>query len=94
MERNALIIALSRAMIVIEAGDTGGTLDAGLQTLSVGKPLFVADYENIDTVAPGNSLLIGKGATRLRRSRHTGRANLEGLQRISVAPERSQGSLF
>lgn len=84
MERNDVIIALSRAMIVVEAGDTGGTLAAGLRTLQVGKPLFVADYENIDAVAPGNAQLLAKGAMRLRRSRETGRANVAYLKEIAA----------
>jgi DNA processing protein len=84
MERNDVIIALSRALIVVEAGETGGTLAAGLRTLQVGKPLFVADYENIDVVAPGNAQLLAKGAMRLRRSRETGRANVASLQEIAT----------
>lgn len=83
MERNDLIIALSRVMIVVEAGETGGTLAAGLRTLQVGKSLFVADYENIDDVAPGNAQLLGRGACRLRRSRETGRASVAALRDIA-----------
>jgi len=94
MERNTLIIALSRAMIVIEAGAVGGTLAAGLHTLSVGKPLFVADYENIESVAPGNAQLLGRGAERLRRSRESGRANIEILCGIASKPENVQAALF
>lgn len=94
MARNELIIALSRAMIVIEAGETGGTLAAGLRALEVGKPLFVAEYENIDQVAPGNAVLLGKGAHRLRRSRETGRANVGGLREIAARPDRVQAVLL
>ena len=94
MERNKLIIALSRAMIVIEAGATGGTLDAGLQTLAVGKPLFVADYENLDVVAPGNADLLGRGAARLRRNRDSGRANLDGLRNIASVERPVQSAMF
>lgn len=88
MQRNEVIIGLSCAMVVIEAGEKGGTIAAGLRTLELGKPLFVADYENIETVAPGNALLLAKGATRLRRSRETGRANITVLEKIrkTVAP--------
>lgn len=94
MARNEVIIALSRAVIVIEAGESGGTLAAGLRTLEVGKPLFVADYENIDRVAPGNALLLGKGAQRLRRSRETGRANVGALHEFAQRPERMQRVLL
>ncbi|MFN6955039.1 MAG: hypothetical protein ACK4PG_09605 [Acetobacteraceae bacterium] len=71
-------------MIVVEAGETGGTLAAGLRTLQVGKPLFVADYENIEEVAPGNAQLLARGAMRLRRSRETGRANVASLREIAA----------
>lgn len=94
MARNELIIALSRAMIVIEAGETGGTLAAGLRSLEIGKPIFVADYENIELVAPGNAQLLGKGAQRLRRNRETGRANVEALREIAGRPERVQAVLL
>ncbi|MDX2101078.1 MAG: DNA-processing protein DprA [Alphaproteobacteria bacterium] len=77
MARNRLIVALSRAMIVIEAGETGGTLDAGRQTLAAQKPLFVVDYAAQHAV--GNPLLIAAGGMPLRRSRNTGRANLAEL---------------
>ena len=61
MQRNEVIIALSRVMIVIEAGAKGGTLNAGLTPLSAGKPLFVAVYEDMDTNAVGNARLIDRG---------------------------------
>jgi DNA processing protein len=80
MERNAVIIALSRAMIVIEAGATGGTLNAGLTTLANGKPLFVAIYEKMAVNAPGNALLIERGGVPLAKSRTTGRANLDRVR--------------
>jgi DNA processing protein len=94
MERNDVIIALSRAMIVVEAGETGGTLAAGLRTLQVGKPLFVADYENIDHVAPGNAQLLARGAMRLRRSRETGRANVASLREIAARQSPVQAVLL
>jgi DNA processing protein len=94
MERNDVIIALSRAMIVVEAGETGGTLAAGLRTLQHGKPLFVADYENIDAVAPGNAQLLAKGAMRLRRSRETGRANVTSLREIAARQDPVQTVLL
>ncbi|MBF0356905.1 MAG: DNA-processing protein DprA [Alphaproteobacteria bacterium] len=90
MERNDMIIALSRAMIVIEAGAKGGTLHAGMRTLAVGKPLFVADYQNIDEIAPGNKLLLEQGGVRLSRSRSTGRAYME---RVRTAAEHVPAAL-
>lgn len=97
MQRNGIIIALSRAMIVIEAGPTGGTLNAGLSTLAAGKPLFVAIYEQMEAQAPGNARLLDKGAFRLARSRATGRANLDRVRSAVeyglAAPPRAAGQL-
>jgi DNA processing protein len=84
MARNELIIALSRVMIVIEAGLKGGTMSAGLSTLKFGKPLFVANYHEIEKVAPGNAKLLNQGAQMLSKSKSTGRANID---RIAAAAE-------
>lgn len=83
MERNELIIALSRALVVVEAGTTGGTLAAGMRGLQLGKPVFVADHDRADEVAPGNAQLLVKGAARLGRSQETGRANVAMLRDVA-----------
>lgn len=77
MARNKTIIGLSRAMIVIEAGEKGGTLAAGRQTLDANMPLFVADYEILRPEAKGNSMLLNLGAFPLKRLRSTERANMD-----------------
>ena len=79
MKRNQTIIALSNAMLVIEAGDTGGSLDAGLQTLGFGKPLFVPVFSQLPSSAKGNDILFAKGAKSLRQKRDTSRSNIDGL---------------
>jgi DNA processing protein len=94
MERNDVIIALSRAVIIVEAGDTGGTLAAGLRGLQVGKPVFVTDYEGAMTSAGGNTQLLGKGAVPLRRSAETGLPELNAISRLGDASRPVQGSLF
>ncbi len=71
MERNKVIIALSRALIVIEAGATGGTLDAGETMLKYEFPLFVADYADAPEEAKGNKILLDRKAKRLTKSRST-----------------------
>lgn len=76
MARNKVIIGLSDAMIVIEAGERGGTLDAGRSTLDMGLPLFVAQYENMVSEAQGNKVLIELGGVPLNRLRSTNRANM------------------
>ena len=62
MTRNQLTIALSRAMIVIEAGEKGGTITAGKQALKLGLPLFVAQHQDIEADTYGNRMLIDMGA--------------------------------
>lgn len=79
MDRNRVIIALSKAMIVVEAGETGGTLAAGLSTLKAGKPLYVAVYENMSSQAPGNEKLLQLGGRRVFKSKSSGRAKMTEL---------------
>ncbi|MFN3262251.1 MAG: DNA-processing protein DprA [Pikeienuella sp.] len=80
MERNKVIIGLSGAMIVIEAGEKGGTLDAGNATLSMGVPLFVAHYDSLSADAKGNAILINKGGIPLNKLRSTERANMNKVK--------------
>lgn len=67
MARNHIIIALSKAMIVIEAGIKGGTMAAGLTTLKKNKPLYVIEYSNNDN-ALGNKELLRKGGIPIYKS--------------------------
>lgn len=76
MARSKLTIALSRAMIVIEAGEKGGTLNAGEETLKSHIPLYVAQYQDMSVDARGNQLLLDKGAHELLKSRSANKANL------------------
>jgi DNA processing protein len=66
MVRNAVIAGLGRALVVIEAHDKGGTLDAGLQALAMGRPVLALEFESSPT-PEGNSILIRKGAIPVRR---------------------------
>jgi len=86
MERNNLIIALSRAMIVIEAGSTGGTLHAGKSTLKLGIPLFVIEYGDMKTEAPGNHELIQMGGLPVLKRQDSGKANVEKIQTAVLTP--------
>ena len=79
MDRNKIIMALSCAMIVVEAGEKGGTRAAGEDALRLRIPLFAIDYGFDETIAPGNRVLIEKGAKRLKKSRETGEPNLATL---------------
>lgn len=79
MQRNKVIMGMSCAMIVIEAGEKGGTRAAGEEAIQLNIPLFAVDYGFDETVAPGNKVLIQKGAKRLKKSRETGEPNLLAL---------------
>ena len=77
MQRNTTIIALSDIMVLIEAKETGGSIDAGYKTLSLNKPLFAPIYQGLPDIAKGNQILLRKGALPLKKKRETMRANLD-----------------
>lgn len=79
MSRNKVIMGLSCAMIVVEAGEKGGTRAAGEEALRLQIPLFAVDYGFDEAVAPGNRVLIKHGAQPLKKSRQTGEPNLKAL---------------
>jgi DNA processing protein len=60
MTRNGLIGALGEALVVVEAGEKGGTLDAGSRALRAGQRVFALQFS--DDTPPGNQLLISQGA--------------------------------
>ncbi|MCC7206784.1 MAG: DNA-protecting protein DprA [Anaerolineae bacterium] len=66
MIRNNTILGLSRALIVTEAGDTGGTLAAGQRALKLGLPCYALDMPGLPSSASGNRLLLNQGARPLR----------------------------
>ncbi len=75
MQRNQTICALSRAMILIEAGSSGGSVEAGKTCLKMGIPLFAPVYEGMPDTAKGNQELLGQGARPLLKNRQTNMAN-------------------
>ena len=77
MTRNQLLVALSKVMVVIEAGEKGGTLNAGEVALKAKVPLFVAKYQDMSVNARGNQILLNKGALTLVKDEETNRAGLE-----------------
>ena len=79
MNRNNTIIGLSDIMVVVEAGLTGGSLDAGLRTLEDNKPLYVPLYSDYPESALGNKVLLERGARCIRRSKQSNRANVMAL---------------
>ncbi|MDP3340752.1 DNA-processing protein DprA [Frigidibacter sp.] len=86
MARNKIIIGLSGAMIVIEAGERGGTLAAGRSAIDMGVPLFVARYETVSEDAKGNEVLLDMGGTPLNRSKSTMRANMSKVRNAIFDP--------
>lgn len=66
MRRNSVIIGLSRAMILIESGKTGGTFAAGEEALRVGCPLFVIDFAQPEVSAEANPYFIAAGGKPIR----------------------------
>ncbi len=65
MQRNRTICGLVRALIVIEAGTSGGTWEAALDALKLEIPLFVLDFAEPAPSAQGNPLLLKKGGVAL-----------------------------
>lgn len=86
MERNTLIIALSRAMVVIEAGATGGTLHAGKSTLKMKLPLYVVEYGDMPAQAPGNAELLALGGIAVRKNPQRGNANVGPMLQAASKP--------
>ncbi len=80
MRRNSTIIGLSRAMILVESGKTGGTFAAGEEALKVGCPLFVIDFSKPEVSAEANPYFIEKGGMPIRGKK--GIPNLERVFRI------------
>jgi DNA processing protein len=78
MTRNGVIAGLGLALVVIEAGEKGGTLNAGSQALRMQRPVLALEFESMDTPA-GNQLLIRDGAMPVR-SRADLRRALEVLR--------------
>lgn len=63
MARNAVICGLSKALVVVEAGETGGTLAAGLHALERDQPVLTLELFG---APPGNQVLVSRGATAVR----------------------------
>lgn len=85
MKRNAVIIGLSSAMILVESGKTGGTFAAGEEALSRGTPLFVIDYAKPEVTAEANPYFISRGGMPIR-----GREGVPVLDRVFGAIESGQ----
>ncbi len=85
MERNEVIVALADVVIVIEAGETGGTLHAGFAALKQQKPLFVTNYSEPTEASLGNRTLLESGGLTLNRNKQSGLPDLTRLFRALQA---------
>ena len=79
MDRNKAIVGLSQAVLVLEARDRGGTLNAGYCALQMHKPLFVAFFGDMNDGREGNRQLIEHGGIPIQRSRSSGQAELRHM---------------
>jgi DNA processing protein len=79
MDRNRAIVGLSNAVLVLEARDSGGTLNAGYCALKMAKPLFVAHFGDLSDGRKGNHELLEQGGIPLHRSRTSGHAELRRM---------------
>ena len=100
MQRNSTICALSDAMVLIEAGESGGSIAAGRTAISIGVPLFAPVYDGMPPWAEGNRIVLREGAHPLMKDRKSERANVNeilraiesdnGSQRVTREPKKSQ----
>ncbi len=95
MSRNRTIIGLSETLCIIEAGATGGTLNAGLEALKFGLPACVLDYPQPPKSAEGNAILLTKGAHPIGVSPRAMLPDLQDIYSSKPAQEKpSQLPLF
>ncbi len=63
MARNGVIIGLSRALVVVEASEKGGTLAAGTKALELNRRVITLEFAQ---TPPGNAVLLRRGAVPVR----------------------------
>lgn len=93
MQRNKTICGLSRAMILIEARSTGGSIQAGRDCLKMGLPLFAAVYEGSPESATGNEELLRNGAKRLMKSKARNLPNMTPVLKAIANPATHPGGV-
>lgn len=79
MQRNSTIIALSKAMILIEAKEKGGSYNAGLKAIELEVPLFTPSYNKGSDKLKAHKSLADKGAKAFGRNKQTKQPSLEPL---------------
>ena len=81
MERNKLIVGLSAGLFVIEARESGGTINAAYETIRQGKPLYAVAYTKELPGREGNRKLLAKSAIPVRHMGDLKRALDEAMSR-------------
>lgn len=84
MARNSVIIGLSLALVVVEAGEKGGTLAAGSKALELERRVLALEFA---TTPIGNRLLLDRGAVPVR-DRSELAVFLDELRHVADEPER------
>lgn len=85
MARNHVIFGMSEGLVVIEAGDKGGTLAAGTGALRLGRPVFVLNFG--DDTPVGNQMLLGQGGIPITSREALGAALDDAAARATVQEE-------
>ncbi len=69
MKRNKVIVGLSLGLLVIEARERGGTINAALECVRQGKPLWAMAYSSHTAGREGNRKLLADAAIPIRHRR-------------------------
>jgi len=66
MNRNRIVCGLASAVVIVEAKESGGTLQAAKTAFGQGKPIFAVQFDEYDAHSAGNPLLLRQGAQPLK----------------------------
>jgi len=66
MERNRIVCGLASAVVIVEAKESGGTLDAAKRAAELRRPRFVVQFDAYDAHSAGNPALLRHGARPLK----------------------------
>jgi DNA processing protein len=84
MARNTVIIGLGLALVVVEAGEKGGTFAAGKRALELNRRVIALEF----TKTPrGNSILLDRGAVAVRNKLELS-SSLNELRYVNEGPRR------
>lgn len=84
MQRNKTIVGLSDAMVLVESREKGGTFEAGKTALKFNVPLFVVQYQTMDTSSVGNRYFLSRGATPILKNAASGKANIAHIKESAL----------